>query len=339
MIKQRTLGRTGLKVSELSLGTMNFGWKTNEEESFAILDAYREAGGNFIQATGQSSAAPIFAASTTQSEEFVGRWWRSRAIPRGELFLATRLQLGFPPEGTSLVKFARDSVRESLHRLKATYLDLVVFEWSEALLPARDMMAVFDALVRGGLVRYIGAANFPAWRVTDAIGRAYLQNHSRMEMLQSDYSLMTRARFEPEAMSLCGEQRLGFVARSPLAGGFLARWKEFNYLNSSRRDWVEQRFGNAYGDVGLAAVGDVAARHDASSAQVALAWVLHNPAVTSALVGVRSPRQLHELVGAGQVRLAALDLAQLADATAAEEVRLPGSPAIPAVAEPELALI
>ena len=323
MIKQRTLGRTGLKVSELCLGTMNFGWKTDEQKSFAILDAYFEAGGNFIQATGHCPVPAIPAASTTFSEEVVGRWWDSRAILRSQLVLATRLSLGRPPEGVSLLTFARNCVRASLRRLKTTHLDLLVFEWSDSLLPMHELMEVFDALVRGGLVRHIGAANFPVWRISDAIARAYRENQCRMETLQSDYSLMTRARFEPEAMALSQEQRLGFLARSPLAGGFLARGhSREDRFKSSRYEWIERRFGNVYGDIALAAVSDVAARHEASSAQVALGWVLHNPAVTSAVIGVNSFAQLNELVGATSLPLTAADFEQLDQATMVEEVRV-----------------
>lgn len=323
MIKQRTLGRTGLKVSELCLGTMNFGWKTDQEKSFDLLDAYREAGGNFIQATGYCPAPLLTAASTTFSEEVVGRWWPSRAIARGELVLATRLSLGRIPNGVPIVEFTRNCVRESLSRLKTSYIDLLVIEWSESLLPLRDIMKVFDSLVRGGLVRYIGAANFPVWRVGEAIERAHQRNHCRMEALQSDYSLMTRARFEPEAMTLCQEQRLGFLARSPLSGGFLANGRGMNdRFNTSRRNWLDRRFGNAYGDAAREAVSDVAARHEASSAQVALSWVLHNPAVTSAVIGVHSVAQLDELVQATSLPLEVADLQQLDQATAAEEVRI-----------------
>jgi len=186
MIKQRTLGRTGLNVSELCLGTMNFGWKTDERRSFAILDAYREAGGNFVQATAHCPALVIAAASTTFSEEVVGRWWQSRAIPRHQLVLATRLSIGRPPVGVPFVKFVRDCFRESLCRLRTTYVDILIFEWNKDLLPIRETLEVFDVLVRAGLVRYIGAANFPVWRVADALGRAYLRNQCRMETLQSD---------------------------------------------------------------------------------------------------------------------------------------------------------
>ena len=323
MIKQRTLGRTGLKVSELCLGTMNFGWTTDESKAFAILDAYFAAGGNFIQATGYCPVTPMTAASTTFSEEVVGRWRNSRGIARSKLVLATRIHLGRAPDGVPPGRFAQDCVRQSLRRLEVQYLDLVVIEWSDSLLPLHGLMDVFDALVRGGLVRYVGAANFPVWRVVETLGRAFLNNHSRMETLQSDYSLMTRAHFEPEAMALSQEQRLGFLARSPLAGGFLARGTGFgDRFNSSRRDWLEQRFGNAYGEAAQAAVADVALRHEASSAQVALSWVLHNPAVTAAVIGVQSVRQLNELIPATSLTLSHRDLEQLERATMVEEIRL-----------------
>jgi aryl-alcohol dehydrogenase-like predicted oxidoreductase len=124
-------------------------------------------------------------------------------------------------------------------------------------------------------------------------------------------------------MALSQEQRLGFFASSPLAGGFLARRNGIGDLFSvGRRDWLTQRFGNAYGDAALAAVTDVAARHDASSAQVALAWVLKNPAVTSAIIGINSVAQLNELVHASRFELTEFDLEQLDAATAAEEVRV-----------------
>jgi aryl-alcohol dehydrogenase-like predicted oxidoreductase len=330
MIKQRTLGRTGLKVSEVCLGTMNFGWKTDEQMSLATLDAYHAAGGNFIQATAHCPGVPIPAASTTFSETVVGQWWRSRGIPRDQLVLATRFNLSpSSSTGLELAKFAFACCMESLRRFQTTYLDLVVFEWNSKLLPIAETLKAYDVLVRSGIVRYVGAANFPVWRIADAMGRAYQGNLSRMEMIQSDYSLMTRARFEPEVMSLCDEQRLGFVARSPLAGGFLLREKRTAAASvSARRDWLTLRFGDHYGEAGLAAVRSVAARHEASSAQVSLAWVLRNPVVTSALIGVNSPAQLNALLPAGDLVLSSTDLRQLDHATAAEVVRVETIPSL-----------
>src|SRR5688572_29385571 len=324
MIKQRTMGRTGLKLSELSLGTLNFGWKTAEKSAHAILDAYYAAGGNFIQASSWSPELMLPSASTSRSEKIVGRWWLTRRIPRENLFLATRIHVRPPSEGAgNLIEVVRDAVQDSMGRLRTHYIDMVIFEWSDGLVPMSSTLEAFDLVVRSGSARFLGAANFPVWRVVDSLGRAYLGNHNRMEALQTDYSLMTRARFEPEAMALSEEQRLGFFATSPLAGGFLARGRDVeSMLHSVRRDWLIERFGNAYGELAQSAVADVAARHDASSAQVALSWVLHNPAVTSAVTGVHSVAQLNELVEATSLSLSAKDLEQLDHATALEEVRV-----------------
>jgi aryl-alcohol dehydrogenase-like predicted oxidoreductase len=221
------------------------------------------------------------------------------------------------------VKTVRQACQDSLRRLQTTHVDMVIFEWNDGLVPIRHSLEAFDQVVRSGLARFIGTANFPVWRIVDALGRAYLRNQSRMEAIQTDYSLMTRARFEPDAMALCQEQRLAFFARSPLAGGFLTRRHGVgDIFEGSRRDWLTERFGNSYGDAALAAVGEVAARHEASPAQVALAWVLQNPAVTSAIAGVHSVAQLNELMQATRLELAHADLVQLGDATAAEEVRV-----------------
>lgn len=324
MINKRTMGRTGLKLSELCLGTLNFGWKTDEKTAFTILDAYHAAGGNFIQSTNHTPEIFLPSTAASLSEEIVGRWWKARGLRREDLFLATRIYVRQPPGGeAAFAKVVRQACQDSLRRLQTTYLDMVIFEWNDGLNPIRHSLEAFDHVVRNGLARYIGAANFPVWRVVDALGRAYLRNHCRMEAIQSDYSLMTRSRFEPEAMALCQEQRLAFFASSPLAGGFLTRRHGISdFFSTSRNDWLTERFGNPYGDAALAAVGDVAARHEVSSAQVALAWVLHNPTVTSAIIGVHSVGQLRELLEAGQLRLTGPDLDQLGDATAAEEVRL-----------------
>lgn len=325
MIPQRLLGRTSLQVSELCLGTMNFGWKTDEAASLAILDAYRAAGGNFIQASSGAPQRLLPSTSTQFSEAVVGRWWRARGIPRHELVFATRISVRPAPGAgdDALAQAVREACHASLRRLKTTYLDVVFFEWSEHLLPWEAAFDAFTRLVRLGLVRYIGAANFPAWRVAEGLSRAFAGNHARMEGLQADYSLLTRARFESELGALCREHRLGFLARSPLAGGFLARENVTTaLLRSLRRDWLVERFGNRYGETALLAVTDVAHRTGASPAQVALAWVLGHPGVTAAVVGVRSPAQLRELAGASSVQLDASDRQQLAAATASEEVRL-----------------
>jgi aryl-alcohol dehydrogenase-like predicted oxidoreductase len=339
MIKQRLLGRTGLKISELCLGTLNFGWKTDEKTAFAILDAYHAAGGNFIQATNHGPEIALPSVAATFSEEIVGRWWKARGLRREDLFFATRIYVRQPPAGgvAAFTAIVREACQDSLRRLQTDWLDLVIFEWSEGLVPIAVSLEAFDVAVRGGMARYLGAAGFPVWRVVDSLGRAYLRSHCRFEALQADYSLITRARFEPEAMALCQEQRLSFFARSPLADGFLAGRGGFGPgLPPARREWLVGRFGNSYGAAARSVVADVAARHGVSPARVALAWVLHNPAVTAAVVGVQSVAQLDDLVQAAALPLSAADLVRLDHATAAEEIRLGSAIARAPVPEEEL---
>lgn len=324
MIKQRTMGRTGLRLSELCLGTLNFGWMTDETSAHAILDAYCAAGGNFIQATSWSPELMLPSASTSASEEMLGRWWITRRIPREKLFLATRIHVRPPSRGDGdFVRVVRKAMLDSLRRLRTDYVDMVIVEWNGGLLPMGSTLKAFDLIVRSGFSRFVGAANFPGWRVVDSLGRAYLGNHNRIEALQADYSLMTRARFEAETMALCQEKGLGFFASSPLAGGFLARDRNLDTMpHSARRYRLIERFGNPYGELAQSAVADVAARHEASSAQVALSWALHNPAVTSAVIGLHSVGQLNELVRATSLALSPRDLERLDEATALEEIRV-----------------
>lgn len=318
------MGRTGLHLSELCLGTLNFGWKNDETSAHAILDAYHAAGGNFIQAANSSPARLLPSAALSKSEDVVGRWWTTRQIPRQQLFFATRIHVRpITSARGAFLEIVQEALQDSLQRLRTTYLDMVILEWNDCLVPFDFALQLFDLAVRSGAARFVGAANFPAWRVLDSIGRAYRGNHNRMEAVQADYSLMTRTRFEPETMALCQEQRLGFFATAPLADGFLARGSDVESMfHAVRRERLMERFGNSYGRAAQSAVAEVAVRHEASSAQVALAWVLRNPAVTSAVIGVRSLGQLNELTQASSLALSSGDIELLDWATAFEEVRL-----------------
>jgi len=324
MIKQRAMGRTGLNLSELCLGTLNFGWTTNEASSYAILDAYHAAGGSFIQGSSSHPNSFLPSASTSRSEEIVGSWWTTRRIPRQSLFLTTRIQLMEPRwrEGDS-INVLRTAMQESMRRLRTDYIDLVIFEWSDCFASTAATLEGFDSIVQSGDARFIGAANFPVWRAAESLGYAKIGNLNRIEALQTDYSLMTRARFEPEMMEFCKAHQIGFFASSPLAGGFLARGGDLNsILHSVRHRRLAERFDNVYGELARSAVATVAARHGASFGQVAIAWVIHNPTVTSAVIGVNTIEQLNELVRATSLSLTRADLEDLESSTVAEEVRV-----------------
>lgn len=326
VMNQRILGCTSLKVSELCLGTMNFGWRTDESTSRAILDAYHAGGGHFIQAVGLAGAALSAQISPTYSETVVGSWWRSRDLLRTDLTLATRVNLreGSEPDSVDLDETVRTTCKESLRRLRTDYLDVLVCEWSGAGHPPEALRRGLDWLVREGLVRYVAFANLSSWRVVASIHEGVARNHSRIDALQGDYSLLARTSFEGDLAELCRERGLGFLARSPLAGGLLTRRsKGRGVLGGSRRAWLAQRYGRDTGDRVTRLLCELADGTGYSPAQIALSWALHHPGVTSLVVGLTSVEHLGDALKAAQLRLGADELRQLHQASSVQRLVLP----------------
>lgn len=325
-MKQRIFGCTGTSLSEFCLGTMNFGWRISDSTSFAILDAYHLEGGNFIQALAPIPEADDGPASLAASEAVVGRWWRARGLSRSSLFLATRVHAWLPQAATgqALAEQLQGTVQNSLSRLQTDYLDLLICEWPGPQRVTTAMRAALDQLVRSGQVRHVAFAGLRSWQVLDEIHGGYQGNHTRIDALQADYSLLARAQVETELSGLCEAYRLGLIARSPLAGGLLAKREGASLaLGTSRLRWLAERYGFDGGAKVVRAINEVAVEHDFTPVQVALAWVLHSPHVTSALIGVNSVALLHELLGAGEVVLNASALEQLDRASSVQRLHLP----------------
>lgn len=324
-MNRRKLGRTNLHVSELCLNTEKFGRINDEAAAMALLDTYVAAGGGFIQSVGFCAPAAATPAVGCPAEEIVGRWHQARGLSRDGLVLATRLALTRPAHGGSIAfaNVIREACERSLRRLRTGHLDLLVCDWDEHLVPVDDVLEAVDMLIRAGLVRYAVAGGFPPWRVVDSLHRSAARNHARFEALQTEYSLLARSTFETEALAMCREHRLGFLARSPLAGGFLVRRRpsirEIIYLD---RGWPNERCGHRPDDVVLAVVAEIAAQRSVSPAQIALAWVLRCPQVSSALVSATSTQDLSDLLRAGGVTLTAAEVGALANVTAGQEHRL-----------------
>jgi aryl-alcohol dehydrogenase-like predicted oxidoreductase len=165
-------------------------------------------------------------------------------------------------------------------------------------------------------VRNIVAGGFPPWRVVDSLHRSSVRNRCRFEALQTEYSLITRARFEAEALAMCQEHRLGFIARSPLAGGFLAK-RPISIRESVNmdRNWLSERFGNRYGDAVLTTLTKIAEKFGASPAQIAVAWVLQNSQVCSTVVSPTSVNDLQELIQSAGIKLGGDEIGALVDVT------------------------
>ncbi|MEO6874772.1 MAG: aldo/keto reductase [Opitutaceae bacterium] len=319
-MNKRKLGRTNLHISELCLSTSKFRWIDDEAAAFGLLDAYRSHDGNFIQNVGTCPGTAGAQTVTDQGEAIVGRWHQRRAIPRDSLVLATRIDLLRPVHGGSIsfANLIRESCENSLRRLQTNHLDLLICEWDDQLTPVEDLLEAVDRLQQAGIVRHVVAGGFPPWRVVDSLHRSGQRNHCRFEAMEAEFSLITRMRFEGEALAMCREHRLGFLARSPLAGGFLAPPPlSTRDLANVEPTWQNERFGNSGGDAVLAALAKLTEEGGATPAQIALAWVLRNPEVSAAVVSPTSPGDLHELIQASGLQLSADGVCALNEASRA----------------------
>jgi aryl-alcohol dehydrogenase-like predicted oxidoreductase len=306
-MRTRLLGRTGLKVSEICLGTMTFGSQPgghrvpgcDENESITILNAYLDQGGNFIDtADGYADG---------RSEEILGRGLKGR---RDDVVLATKVFFPAGPganrKGLSR-KHIFEAIEASLRRLQTDYLDLYQVHCFDSHTPLEETLSALDALVRQGKARYLGCSNFGAWQLAEALGVSALNGYARFDCLQPQYSLVCRS-IDREILPLCRAEGVGVIAWSPLAGGFLSgkyrsgdaapQASRLADSDPSIRPWVERHFTERnYHILGVAE--EVSARLGKTLSQVALAWLLAVPRVTSVIIGARSLPQLHENLGAG----------------------------------------
>jgi aryl-alcohol dehydrogenase-like predicted oxidoreductase len=313
-MEYRKLGRTGLSVSELALGTMQFGWTAAEASAYAVMDAYIEAGGNLID------TADIYSSWADGnpggvSEEIIGRWIKKRGN-RHSIVLATKVrgQMWNGPNGEGLSRaHILRAVEDSLRRLQTDYIDLYQTHWYDADTPIEETMDVLNDLVRTGKVRYVGCSNYPAWRLAEALWTSDKHDLVSYVSLQPHYNLVNRAEFEREMAELAAHFGIGVIPYSPLAGGFLTgKYRREGPLPASARaDGVKQRYFSPRNfDLldKMAAIGQI---HGKGIVQVALAWMLTNTLVTAPIIGANSVEQLRESLGVVGFRLSAAEMDEL----------------------------
>lgn len=315
----RPLGRTDLLVSPLCMGTMQFGWTTPEPQAFEILDAALDAGINFLD------TADIYSRWAEGnpggvSEEILGRWRKSRAIPRDRLILATKVRgkMSETPgdEGLSRAHILA-SVEASLRRLQTDYLDLYQAHWPDEETPIEETLRAFDDLLQAGKVRFVGASNYPAWRLMQALWVSQQQGSLTFSTLQPHYNLLHRAEFERELAAVCQAYGLGVLPYSPLAGGFLTGKYQPNapLPESVRVGSVQHRYFNERGWQTLAALQALAQEKVCSVSAIALAWLLHSPLVSSPIIGPTRLEQLRENLQAAEISLSPEEMTRLDDLT------------------------
>lgn len=318
-MEYRRLGRTGLKVSTICLGTMQFGWSTDEPTAHAIMSHAVEMGVNFID-TADVYSRWAEGNPGGVAETHIGNWLASGAVRRDQIILATKVrgQMGDGPNDKGLSRgHIMNAVEASLRRLKTDYIDLYQTHSPDEETPLDETLRALDDLVRDGKVRYVGCSNYPAWLLAKALWASDVRNLVRYDSLQPHYSYVHRAEFERELQPLCLDQGIGVIPYSPLAAGFLTgKYRRDSPLPDSKRaNSVRARFMTDKGFTAVDKLEEIGSAHDATIAQTAIAWVLANPAVTSAIIGATSIAQLEDTVKGADVALSADEKAALDEVT------------------------
>ena len=313
-MKMRRMGQTGLKVSELCLGTMTFASQADERASFAILDRAAEAGVNFLD-TADCYPVPLAPETTGRTEEILGKWLTGK---RDRFVVGTkcRIRTGTGPndEGLSRVHILR-SVEQSLKRLRTDYIDLYQAHSPDPETPLEESLRAFDDLVRQGKIRYVGCSNYPAWQLALALGHSARLGLARFDCVQPRYNLLHRD-IEAELLPLCRDQGVGVIAYNPLAGGFLTgKYGGLEAIPPGTRfslgktgDLYRERYWHK---AQLEAVGHLKRYFEdkgLSLVRVAIAWVLAQPGITSAILGASQAEQLTDSLAGADTKLDEKDL-------------------------------
>ena len=311
----RLLGRSGLRVSPLALGTMTFGWGADQGAARAIFDAYVGRGGNFVDtANGYANGA---------AEEMVGEFAESR---REELVIATKYSMpmrsGDPNSGGNSRKSMVRSVEDSLKRLRTDYIDLLYLHIWDGNTPVEEVLRAMDDLVRAGKVLYVGISDIPAWQVSRMQAIAELRGWAPLVALQIPYNLIERT-VERDLIPMAETLGLGVVAWSPLAGGVLTgKYGQEDLALESGYTRKAVAAGNgfltAHGLEIAEVVKEVAAKLGTTPSRVALAWTLLNPTVVAPIVGARTLAQLDDNLGVFGISLEPEQRARLAEASAVD---------------------
>jgi aryl-alcohol dehydrogenase-like predicted oxidoreductase len=303
-MEKRQLGRSGLEVVPLCFGGNVFGWTIDEPTSHRILDAFVAEGFNFID-TADMYSRWAQGNSGGESETIIGSWLKGRG-DRDKLVIATKVGMEMGPGRKGLAPaYIRTSVEDSLRRLQTDYIDLYQSHADDPDTPFEDVLGTYQELIEQGKVRAIGASNISAARLRQALDVSARTGLVRYESLQPEYNLFDRAGYEAELEPLCREHGLGVITYYSLASGFLSGKyrKPEDASRSPRGEGVVSKYLNDKGRAILKALDEVAALHDATPTQVALAWVIARPSVTAPIASATSLEQLKDFAGAAKLKL------------------------------------
>jgi aryl-alcohol dehydrogenase-like predicted oxidoreductase len=300
---KRKLGNSGLEVAPLAFGGNVFGWTVDEPTSFALLDAFVEAGFNLID-TADMYSTWVKGHKGGESETIIGKWLK-RSGNRPKVVIATKVGKEMGPNRKGLSKtYIHQAVEDSLQRLQTDYIDLYQSHADDPDTPLEETLEAYDQLIKQGKVRAIGASNYSAARLAQSLVVSEKTGYPRYESLQPLFNLYDRVDYEKELEPLCRERGLGVISYFSLASGFLTgKYRSKDDLSKRARGEFVKKYLNARGFAIIDALNKVAQEHNMTPAQVALSWLIAHPSITAPIASATNLEQLNELIEATTIEL------------------------------------
>lgn len=302
-MEKHRLGQSSLMVPPITFGCNVFGWTADEQRSFELLDAWLDAGFNFLD-TADVYARWVPGNSGGESEIIIGKWMKARGN-RDKVILATKLGVEMAPGKSGLSRaYMTEAVEASLRRLQADYIDLYQSHKDDPDTPIEETLSAYGDLIKAGKVREIGASNFSADRLAESLRVSAEKGLPRYQSMQPLYNLVERAGFEGPLEDVCLREKVGVIGFYSLASGFLTgKYRAKADTEGQTRGSRVEKYMNDYGFGVLRALDEVAAQYNAKPGQIAIAWLLKRPSVTAPIASATTLTQLAELVKAAEIDL------------------------------------
>jgi len=314
-MEKRELGKSGIKVNPITFGGNVFGWTIDEQQSFEILDKYVDSGLDFIDtADVYSKWAP--GNKGGESETIIGNWLQ-KSGKRDKVIIATKVGMEMAPDKQGLSKaYITKAVEDSLKRLKTDHIDLYQSHKDDKNTPLEETLSTYTDLIKQGKIRAIGASNYEATRLKEALEVSKKNNLAAYQTLQPEYNLYDREGYEKELEPVCIENGIGVITYYSLASGFLTgKYRSESDLSKSQRGQGIKKYLNERGFRILKALDEVAAAYNSTPASVALAWVIARPGITAPIVSATSTKQLDAIIAATKLNLKSSDFKLLNNAS------------------------
>ena len=303
-MEKRTLGRTGLSIAPLVFGGNVFGWTADEKTSFALLDRFFDAGFNAVD-TADVYSSWVPGNQGGESEAIIGKWLKQSGRPRDSAVIVTKVGSEMGPGKKGLKPgWIKQAVEDSLRRLQTDYIDLYLSHWPDPETPYEETLGAYDALLKEGKVRHVGASNLDATQLRAALDVSVAKGLPRYDVLQPEYNLYDRASFEGALRNLCIAEEIGVISYFGLARGFLSgKYRTHKDLEGSARGGGIEKYLDGRGMRILGALDEVSADLGATQAEVALAWVAARRGITAPIASATSLKQLESLIKSATITL------------------------------------